>query len=130
MVNNMAKSIGHLISLNGEYLYSPAHHSMYAPLRINDRIAQKIQKGFETKQPDEKSCIKTIAATWCDGRFLLATEFNQTTKCTATLLTTPSRQTKTEVCFRNLCNGRCTDDFMRNVLAKNILPELYNTKQK
>ncbi len=129
-MNKMAKNVGHLISLNGEYLYSAAHGAMFAPLRINDRVAKQVQTALNSTQPDENSCIKTMKPIWCDGRFMLATEFTPVTKCTATLLSLPSHLTKTEMCYKCLCNGNCTDDFMRNVVAKNILPELYNQKQK
>jgi hypothetical protein len=103
---------------------------MFAPLRINDRVAKQVQTALNSTQPDENSCIKTMKPIWCDGRFMLATEFTPVTKCTATLLSLPSHLTKTEMCYKCLCNGNCTDDFMRNVVAKNILPELYNQKQK
>lgn len=130
MVNRMAKNTMHLVSLNGEYLFSAAHGGMYAPLRTNEHSAKKIQKALETKTPDKKSCIKKLAAIWCDGKFMISAEFMPFTKCTASLLNTPSCQTKAEMCSRNLCNGKCTDKFMRDIVAKNILPELYNTKQK
>ena len=130
MVNNMAKNIGHLISLNGEYMYSAAHGEMYAPLRVNEHNAQKLQKALETKKPDEKSCVQTIATTWCDGKFMIGVSFKKSIKCPVNFTRDPSPQAKSEVCSRNMCNGRCIDTFMRNVVAKNILPELYTTKQK
>ena len=125
----MAKSFGHLISLNNEYLYSAAHGEMYAPLRVNERVIQKIQKELKTEKPDDKSCIATMDGVWRDGKFILATEFSKKAKCASGLINV-SCQTKTELCFRQLCNGKCTDEFMRNVVAKNILPELYNTPQR
>ena len=123
------KNIGHLISLNDEYLYSVAHDAMYAPLRVNERAVQKLQRAMEANTPDEKSCIRTIAGIWYNGKFMLATEFRDTTKCTVSIKN-PSRMTKTEMCYNKLCRGNCTDEFMRNTVAKRILPELYNTKQK
>ncbi len=126
----MAKNIGHLISLNDEYLYSAAHGGMYAPLRVNERAIQKLQHAMGKNTPDEKSCIRTIAGIWYNGKFMLATEFRDTTKCTASMTSAPSHQTKAELCYKSLCNGKCTDGFMCNVVAKNILPELYNQKQK
>ena len=129
MVNKMAKKSGHLISFNGEYLYSAAHGGVYSPLRVNERALQKIQTTLQKQTPPAKSCIKTIAGIWCDGQFMLATEFNSAVKCD-TGLANPSKAAQSEKCLRKLCNGQCTDTFMRNVVAKNILPELYNTKQK
>ena len=115
--------------INDEYLYSTAHGDMCAPLRVNEHVAKKLQNALASKSSDTKSCIRKIDAIWCDGKFMLGVEFNRSTKCT-TGLKNPSSHSKTEMCFKRLCNGRCTDDFMRNVVAKNILPELYNTKQK
>lgn len=128
----MAHDVGHLISLNGEYLYLSADNgAMYAPLRITEKSTKKIQQAIvATKTTPNNSCIKTISAGWCNGKFVLATEFNETTKCTVALSTPPSHKTKTEICFKKLCNGKCTDNFMQTIVAKNILPELYNTKQK
>lgn len=125
----MAKSFGHLVLLNSEYLYSAAHGEMYAPLRVNERVIQKIQEKIRTQKPDDKSCIKTIDGVWSNGKFMLATEFTPSAKCSS-CFTGASRQAKTELCFRQLCNGKCTDKFMRDVVAINILPELYNTKQR
>ncbi len=124
------KNIGHLISLNDEYLYSAAHGGMYAPLRVSEHAVQKLQDALKQHTPNEKSCIHTIAGIWYNGKFMLATEFHPRTKCTVSLLFAPSHQTRTEMCYKHLCNGKCTDDFMRNVVAKYILPELYDTKQK
>ena len=126
----MANSIGYLISLNGEYLFSSAHGGMYAPLNVNDRVAQQIQTDLGKNNPDPESCVKKMAITWHNGKFMLDVEFNEKTKCTGELTSTPSHQTKTEMCFKCLCNGKCTDTFMHNVVAKNVLPELYNTKQR
>lgn len=130
MVNKMTNKIGCLISLNGEYLYSSAHGDMYAPLRVNKNVIQKIQNTIETQKPLRDSCVKTIGIVQNGDRFVLDTVFNNRTICTKDLFTTPSHQTKTEMCYKHLCNGKCTDDFMRNVVAKYILPELYDTKQK
>jgi hypothetical protein len=129
MVNKMAKNIGYLISLNDEYLYSAAHGEMYAPLRVNERAVQKLQRAMEANTPDDKSCIRTIAGIWYNGKFMLATEFRDITKCTANLRN-PSHLAKTELCYKTLCNGKCRDAFMRTNVAQYILPELYGTKQK
>ena len=126
----MTKSIGHLIALNDECLYSAAHGGMYAPLRVKKSATMKVQSAVAKQSPNKRSCIRALDGVWCDGKFMLAVDFNQTTKCTNTLLHTPSHNTKTEICLKNLCNGNCTDKFMRNVVAKNILPELYNSKHR
>ena len=123
------KNIGHLITLNDEYLYLAAHGEMYAPLRINERAVKKIQDATARNKPDAKSCIREIGGIWYNGKFMLATEFRETTKCTAALKN-PSRLTKTEMCYKNLCNGKCTDEFMQKNIAKYILPKLYNSKQR
>ena len=128
MVNKMAKSIGHLITMNDEYLYSAAHGEMYSPLRVHDTTIQKLQDTLETERPDTQSCINEIYGVWYNGKFMLATKFNESTKCTCDIRK-PSHFTKTEMCYKNLCNGKCRDAFMQK-LAKNILPELYKNKQK
>ena len=125
----MEKRSEYLISLNGEYLYSSVNGGMYAPLRINDIATKKIQAALEKQTTDKTSCISNAFVIWRDGKFMLGCEFNMVTKCTAGI-SNPSTRTKTEMCFKKLCNGNCRDDFMRNVVAKNILPELYKSKQK
>ena len=130
MVNNMAKNVGYLISLNNEYLYSSAHGGMYAPLRVNEHAVQRVQRGLIARKIPADSCVAKITANQDGGKFILATEFNTTTKCTDKLSYPPSPQTKTEMCFKCLCNGKCTDKFMRDAIAKKILPELYDTKQR
>ena len=128
------KNVGYLISLNNEYLYSAAHGGMYAPLRINEHTTQRVQRALVARKIPADSCIAKISADSYGvdggGKFVLAIEFNTTTKCTETLSRTPSPQTKTEMCFKCLCNGKCTDKFMRDAIAKKILPELYDTKQR
>ena len=130
MVNSMTNNVGMLISLNDEYLYSYANGGMYAPLRIDQDAVSVVEQALNDNQPGADSCIKVITPTWNGGRFVLQTEFNDTTKCTTALSSTTSHRTKNEICFKQLCNGKCTDEFMRNVVAKKILPDLYNTKQQ
>ena len=130
MVNSMIKNVGYLISLNNEYLYSSAHGGMYAPLRINEHTVKRVQRALAARKMPTDSCVAKITANLSDKKFVLETEFNTTTKCTDNLSGNPSPQTKTEMCFKCLCNGKCTDKFMRDAIAKKILPELYDTKQR
>ena len=129
MVNNMNKKFGHLISLNGESLYLLMDNEMYSPLRVNERITRKIQDALTTKTPPKNSCLRKLDTIWYQGQFMLAAEFNPEVKCAKGSIQLSNRN-KTEICFKCLCNGHCKDAFMQNVVAKNILPTLYNTKQK
>ena len=126
----MPKNKGNLISLNDEYMYSSAHGGMYAPLRINEQIAKNVQHAIALTTPPHESCIQTMSIIWQDGKFRLVADFYPNTKCTDELQKPISHQRKTEICLKKLCNGQCNDEFMRNIIAQNILPELYNNKQK
>ena len=133
MVNNMAQDVGYLVSLNDEYLYSYANGGMYAPLRFTKKSIDKIEQALQTQAPYDSSCIKSMSIAFGGGRFILDTEFNSIQKCMNNLSTPMSLRTKTEMCTRHLCYGKCTDEFMQTIVAKNLLPETYpynNQKQK
>ena len=129
MANNMAEKTDHLVSLNGEYVYSAVNDARYAPLRINKDVATMVENAIATEKPGTDSCIRTATSTWCNGKFMLVTEFGAHTKCTA-YLNNPSTRTKSDMCLRKLCAGQCTDTFMRKTVARNIMPGLYNNNQK
>lgn len=131
MVNKMTNDVGNLIALNDEYLYlsSATHDAMFAPLRPDSAVLKKITHNLSAHKPDPTSCISAICGDFVGGKYQLATEFRETTKCTTTLKN-PSNWTKTELCYKQLCNGKCTDEFMQKNIAKYILPELYNSKQR
>lgn len=126
----MANDVGYLVSLNDEYLYSCVNGGMYAPLRFTKESVDRVEQALATRAPDDASCIKKMSIEFGGGRFVLDTEFNSAHKCMKNLSTPLSLRTKTEMCARHLCTGKCCDEFMRDVVAKNLLPELYNTKQK
>jgi len=126
----MANDIEYLVSLNNEYLYSCVNGSIYAPLRFTQDSVDKIEQALATRVPNSTSCIKKMSLVSSDGRFVLDTEFNTKHKCMQNLSTPLSMRTKTEMCTRHLCTGKCCDEFMHDIVAKNLLPELYNTKQK
>jgi len=111
-------------------MYSSAHGDVYAPLRINEQIAKKAQHAIASTTPTQTSCIQTMTVIWQNGKFKLVANFHPITKCTDQSPNPISHQRKTEICLKKLCNGQCTDEFMCNIIAKNILPELYNNKQK
>ena len=119
----------HLISLNGKYLSSYENGEMYAPLRVTTTTAKKIEKEILSSGSPDCSCVYMIASVWDGGKFMLGTEYKNTTKCTSGLKS-PTPRTKTDMCAKNLCTGKCRDEFMRNVVAKHILPELYKGKTK
>lgn len=124
----MINKKSHLILLNNEYLFSAAHGDIFAPLCINESAICGICDALQNHPLPKTSCIKTVDCVRENGNIVLKITYHSATKCnnSATL----SQQSNTEVCSRRLCNGKCTDDFMRNVVAKQMLPELYNTKQK
>lgn len=124
----MATKNEHLVSMNGEYMFLYVDNAKYAPLRINEHTAQTIERSIETQQPSSDSCIMTISSAWDSGKFILNTNFHKTTKCTS-CFTNPSTRTKNEMCLQRVCAGKCTDEFMCNVVAKKILPDLYKNKQ-
>ena len=126
----MANDVGYLVSLNDEYLYSCVNGGMYAPLRFTKESVDKIEQALVMRTPNDSSCIKSISIAFDGGRFVLGTEFNSIQKCMKNLSTPMSLRTKTEMCTRHLCTGKCCDEFMYDVVAKNLLPELYNTQQK
>jgi hypothetical protein len=132
MVNKMADNIKYpyLVSLNGEYLYVATDDAVCPPLRMNRYATYQVQESLKSNRPDANSCIKSLFPMWGDGKLVLATDFNPTIKCLAGTSDKFSHQTKTEICYKCLCNGKCTDDFMRNTVARHILPKLYNDKQK
>ena len=129
MVNKMSKNNELLISLNGEYLSSYENGAKYAPLHVTAATAKKIEDEIVFNGAPECSCVYAIASIWEAGKFMLCTEFKKTTKCTSGLKS-PTSRTKTDMCAKHLCTGKCRDDFMRNVVAKNILPDLYKDNQK
>ena len=125
----MAQDNGHLISLNEMYLYESDNGAMYAPLRVDDTVGNAIKQAIKSQQPPIDSCIEKISAEWFEGKFVMTAEFKQNTKCSAGFKN-PEPLVKNDICVHCLCDGKCTDKFMREVIAKNMLPEIYNTKQK
>ena len=125
----MPENTARLISLNGEYIFLSVDNTKYAPLRVNEHVAEQIQTNIKLRKPESDSCIQSISSESCDNKVILTTSFRATTKCTSCLYN-PSTRTKSEMCLRKLCNGKCTDNFMRNTVGKHIFPDLYNTKQK
>ncbi len=130
MANNMADKNEHLVSMNGEYLYLSVNNARYAPLRVNTEIVNDVQNAILLEKPDKNSCLGEIASNLDNNKFVLTTHFNPTTKCTAKFHN-PSTSTKNEMCFRQLCNGKCTDEFMINNVGKIFFPDKYkNTNQR
>ena len=119
----------YLISLNGQYLSSYMNGAKYAPLRVPENVAKQIKQEIESHGTPDDSCIYEIASTWDGGKFIINSEFKTVTKCTAGF-DRPTSRTKTDMCAKNLCTGKCRDEFMCNVVAKHILPELYKGKTK
>ena len=124
----MTNKVEHLVSLNGEYMYSSVNNVRYAPLRVDTETVQNVQNAVMLEPTDENSCISDIVSHLDNNKFVLNTHFNETTKCTKQL-NNPSTRTKDEMCLRQLCNGKCTDEFMCNVVARKIFPDLYKNKQ-
>lgn len=125
----MNQDNGHLLSLNEKYLYQSKDGVMYAPLRVEKSVAKDVKKTIKKQSALADSCIEKISASWVDGKFIMTAEFKESIKC-ETGFRNPTPEVKNEICVQCLCDGKCTDEFMRNVVANKILPEFYNTKQK
>jgi len=118
-----------MVSLNEETMFMPQHRGVRAPVRVDENIAKRIINELESVQPDAFSCIETISAEWDNNKLVINTTYNPRTKCKPNLYT-KARPIKTGVCLEKMCTGKCVDKFMREVIAKNILPDLYDDKQR
>ena len=125
----MAKKIDGTILLNDETVFMPQHQRVRLPVRVDEDTARRIVKTLKSEMPDAFSCINTITAEWTDGKLIINTTYNPRTKCQPNLYTR-SRPIRTGICIEKMCNGKCVDIFMRDMITKNILPELYKDKQR
>lgn len=125
----MVRKTEGLVLLNDETVFMPQHQRERLPVRVDEDTARRIAKILESEKPDAFSCINSISAEWTDGRLFINTTFNPRTKCKPSLYT-KTRPIRTGICIEKMCNGKCVDIFMRDVIAKYILPELYKDKQR
>jgi len=125
----MAKKTDGLILLNDETVFMPQHQRVRLPVRINEDTARRIVKTLKSEQPDAFSCINTITAEWTDGKLIINTTYNPRTKCKSSLYTR-TRSIRTSICIEKMCGGKCVDNYVCDIIAKNILPDLYKNKQR
>ena len=125
----MAKKTEGLVLLNDETVFMPRHQRERLPVRVDEDTAHRIAKILASEKPDAFSCINSVFAEWKDGKLVIDTTYNPRTKCKPNLYT-KARPIRTGICIEKMCNGKCVDIFMRDVIAKYILPELYKDKQR
>lgn len=129
MVNNMIEKFKGMILLNDETVYLPRQHRVRLPLRTDEDTAHKIQEMIKMYQLDSFGCISSITAKWENNKLILETWYNPRTKCIPSLYT-KTRGIRTGICIEKICTGKCVDEFMRKVIAKTLLPELYKDIQR
>ena len=118
-----------LVLLNQRTLYVARNGRMYEPLWIERNFARGFAQTTKTKLAPSDSCIETISTKWREGKLMITAQCKQNTKCSSEFHNiTP--EINNEACFHCLCNGKCTDRFVRNILAEKILPKLYKNTQK
>ena len=129
MVNRMMEKYKGMVLLNEETVYMPRHNRVRLPLRTDEATARKIQAMIKTYQLDSFSCISSVTAKWENNKLILETRYNPRTKCIHSLYT-KTRSIRTGICIEKICTGKCVDEFMRKVVAKTLLPELYTDIQR
>ena len=118
-----------MILLNDETVYMPRQQHVRLPLRADESTAHKIQEMIKMYQLDSFGCISSITAKWENNKLILETKYNPRTKCVPSLYT-KTRGVRTGICIEKICTGKCVDEFMRKVVAKTLLPELYQDIQR
>ena len=113
---------------------------------ISESELEHIMSAFNTKEYSPDACIRSLSLEYSDhtnfGRTMGAPNrhrslelsgmfyFDQATKCGKCSSRT-SETTKIKRCARNLKNGKCQDEFIRNTLGAILYPQHYATdKQK
>ncbi|MBO4625704.1 MAG: hypothetical protein J5679_00295 [Alphaproteobacteria bacterium] len=123
----MTKKTDGTVLLNDETVFMPQHQRERLPVRIDEDTAIRITKILQQEKPEISSCICTATAEWTDGKLSINTTYNPCTKCKPNLYT-KSRPIRTAICIEKICTGKCVDIFMREMVTKRILPELYKQK--
>lgn len=125
----MIKKYQGIILLNDETLYMPQHNRVRLPVRINKETAHKIQELIKIHKLDSFGCLSSIEVKWENDKLIIDTKYNTITKCQSNLYTR-ARLVRTPICIEKMCRGKCVDAFVRDIIAKNILPELYKDQQR
>ena len=118
-----------LVFLNDEMVFIPQYRGMRLPVRVDERTAQRIIRATESQNIDTFSCLHSVSAEWTDGKLVINTTYNPRTKCKPSLYT-KTRAIKTGICIEKICTGKCVDNFMCEIIAQHILPDLYKDKQR
>ena len=126
----MADSDSFYLLLNGEkmYLHSIGKHP--TPVRINKKTADDIQRAINRIEATPTSCVHSMSTRWEYNSFCVDIKFNARTQCINNNLYTTSARIKTPICCDSVCRGKCKDHIMQDTIARNILPDLYQDKQR
>ena len=129
MFKNIFQKSEGLILLNDETVFMPQSHGVRLPIRITNDTAKRIINKIKSEDIDRFSCLATVTAEWIDNKLIINTTYTPRTKCKPTLYT-KSRPIKTGICIEKICTGKCVDKFMREMIARYIMPELYQDNQR
>ena len=118
-----------LILFNDETVFMPQHNRVRLPVRVDERTAHIIQEEIKLHELNQFSCFSSIKTEWVDGKFIINTTYNPRTKCRPNLYTR-ARPIRTPICIEKICTGKCVDEFVRNVIARHILPDMYKKNER